>query len=188
MNNPLLNGTVYSHQIDGWTVSWESKKTYRHWCHQVKDLTWRNLLVIMFNPGSLSGDGSNLSKDTTLRILREVGQAANQNTFIVNLFDYASPSPENLFNNWHLRDSDALIFYKLKSINLSSFILAYGDYENWGRQNQAIKERALLAQNAVSHLHEIALPKNNSGTPKHPMTWQRQKLKPYIAELLVANA
>lgn len=188
MSNPLLDGEVHSHQIDGWSVSWESKSTYRHWCHQVKDQTWGNLLVIMFNPGSLSGAGCNLRKDSTLRILREVGAAAKLNTFVINLFDYASPSPNALFNSWHLRDSNDLVFSKLNCVGLQSYICAYGDYENWGVQNQAIKDRILLIKNTVKELREIVLPKNKSGTPKHPMTWQRQKIKSQIAELLVTNA
>ena len=31
-----------------------------------------------------------------------------------------------------------------------------------------------------SNLPEIVLPRNNSGTPKHPISWQREKLKPDI--------
>ena len=184
---PIMNGKIYDHLIDGWNVSWESKDQYRHWCRQVKDDKWDTLLVIMFNPGSLSGGGSNLSKDTTLRILREVTGSAKLNSFIVNLFDYASPSTQDLFNNWHLRDSSDLIFNNLNKKEFSAFILAYGNYENWGEQDDAIKERASLVLLALSDLKEIILPKNKSGTPKHPMSWQRQKLKPQISIILQKN-
>jgi hypothetical protein len=185
---PLLNGTVYSHQIDGWSVSWESNESYRHWCHQVKAPSWKNLLVIMFNPGSLSGNGSNLSKDTTLRILREVCGNAKFNPFIVNLFDFASPSPDELFNSWQKRDGQNLIYPELRNIEFSALVSAYGDYENWGIQDIAIKERINFAKESLKYIKEIPLPKNKSGTPKHPMTWQRQKLKPQITELLSKNA
>jgi len=108
--NQIIKGKVYSHELDGWLVSWESESEYRHWCHQTNENFVENLLVVMFNPGSLSGDGKNLRKDTTLRILREVCGPAGVNPFVVNLFDYASPSPDELFSNWEKRDGCGLIF------------------------------------------------------------------------------
>ncbi len=184
---PLLNGRVYSHEIDGWTVSWESSGIYRHWCHQVKNPEWDSLLVVMFNPGSLSGDGSNLNKDTTLRILREVCGAAKLNPYIVNLYDYASPSPQDLFDNWHQGDSSRLVFDRLPILIFNNYILAYGDYENWGQRDSEIKDRQALVRNHLKSLYEVVLPKNNSGTPKHPMIWQRQKIKLEISSLLQAS-
>jgi hypothetical protein len=182
--NPILNGQVYSHVIDGWLVSWESESEYRHWCHQINPRFSKNLLVVMFNPGSLSGDGKNLRKDTTLRILHEVCEPAGINPFVVNLFDFASPSPDNLFSSWEKRDGDNLIYTKLDAIKFAALIMAYGDYENHGERNQEIKERIALVRSKFSGLKEILLPNNKSGTPKHPMTWQRQKLKPTISKLL----
>jgi len=182
--NPLLEGKVYSHELDGWLVSWESESEYRHWCHQINERFTENLLVVMFNPGSLSGDGKNLSRDTTLRILREVCEPAGINPFVVNLFDYASPSPDELFSSWAKRDGGGLIFKRLGAIKFSAFILAYGDYENRGERDNEIKERIALFQSIFSGVREIILPKNSSGTPKHPMAWQRQKLTPIISKLL----
>ena len=182
--NPVLNGKVYSHELDGWLVSWESESEYRHWCHQTNDGSTENLLVVMFNPGSLSGDGKNLRKDTTLRILREVCRPAGFNPFIVNLFDYASPSPGELFSNWEKRDGGGLIYPSLGGVKFSAFIMAYGDYENRGERDNEIKERIALVKSIFSGVRETILPKNSSGTPKHPMTWQRQKLKPTISKLL----
>ena len=46
---------------------------------------------------------------------------------------------------------------------------------------------ASLVLLALSDLKEIILPKNKSGTPKHPMSWQRQKLKPQISIILQKN-
>lgn len=184
--NSINGGQVFNHELDGWSVAWESDGNYRHWCHQIKNPKWNSLLVVMFNPGSLCGDGSNLSKDTTLRILREVCGAANLNPYVINLFDYASPSPQNLFDNWNLRDSNSIVFDKLPLSIFQSYILAYGDYENWGQRDAEIKERQALVLSYLESLNEILLPKNNSGTPKHPMIWQRQKLKPSISALLRA--
>jgi hypothetical protein len=184
INSPLLNGEIYSHTVNEWSVSWESSLGYRHWCHQIKNPTWANLLVIMFNPGSLSGDGSNLSKDTTLRILREVCGDANLNPFIVNLFDLASPSPIYVFDNWQKRDAEALVFDKLPLEAFKYFILAYGDYENLGRQDDDIRMRQIALLERIKSITEIELPKNKSGTPKHPMIWQRQKIKHQITSIL----
>jgi hypothetical protein len=180
----LVNGKVYSHELDGWVVSWESSGAYRHWCHQIKNPEWNSLLVVMFNPGSLSGDGSNLYKDTTLRILREVCGEAKLNSYVVNLFDYASPSPQNLFDNWLHKDPQKLVFGELPISIFNGYICAYGDYENWGQRDSEIMERQVLVKGHLESLNEIVLPKNNSGTPKHPMVWQRQKLKPEISALL----
>jgi len=179
-----MNGNVYTHQLDDWSISWESKNLYRHWCHQIRNKDWGNILVVMFNPGSLSGNGENLKKDTTLRILREVCGQAKLNPFIINLFDYASPSPDDLFENWNEKDAETLIFDKLKNVNFKAYITAYGDYENWGLKDNEIKDRALLIHSTFSNIQEIILPKNKSGSPKHPMIWQRQKLKPVIIKLL----
>jgi hypothetical protein len=184
--NSINAGQVFSHELDGWSVSWESDGNYRHWCHQIKNPNWSSLLVVMFNPGSLSGDGSNLSKDTTLRILREVCGSANINPYVINLFDYASPSSQNLFDNWHLRDSSSIVFDKLPLSIFQNYILAYGDYEILGQHDAEIKERQALVLSHLESLNEILLPKNNSGTPKHPIVWQRQKLKQSISALLQA--
>lgn len=183
----INGGQVYSHELGGWSVSWESDGNYRHWCHQIKNPEWNSLLVVMSNPGRLSGDGSNLSKDTTLRILREVCGAANLNPYVINLFDYASPSPQDLFDNWNIRDSNSVVFDKLPLAIFQSYILAYGDYENWEQRDTEIKDRQTLVLDHLESLDEILLPKNNSGTPKHPMIWQRQKIKSNISALLQAS-
>ncbi|MBQ4830606.1 DUF1643 domain-containing protein [Alteromonas sp. MMG017] len=184
--NSINGGQVFNHELDGWSVFWESGSNYRHWCHQIKNPKWDSLLVVMFNPGSLSGDGANLSKDTTLRILREVCGAANLNPYVINLFDYASASPQKLFDNWEQRDSNSIVFGKLPLSIFQSYILAYGDYENWGQRDTEIKDRQALVLSYLESLNEILLPKNNSGSPKHPMIWQRQKLKPSISSFLKA--
>ena len=95
----LMGGNIYSVLLDDWEISWESQKEYRHWCIQKKTDNKKTLLVIMFNPGSLSGDGKNLSRDTTLRVLREVCGNAGFNQLILNLFDYANPKTAPLFSN-----------------------------------------------------------------------------------------
>ena len=50
-----MGGNIYSVLLDDWEISWESQKEYRHWCIQKKTDNKKTLLVIMFNPGSLSG-------------------------------------------------------------------------------------------------------------------------------------
>lgn len=143
----------------------------------------------MFNSGSLSGNGANLKKDTTLRILRDVCRKAKVNSFIINLFDYASSSTKTLFDNWGNKDSATLIFDKLNNIPnipLKAYIRAYGDYENHGIQDTDIKDRADFIKHQIYYfLKEINLPKNKSGTPKHPIVWQRQKIKSDVTSLIL---
>jgi len=185
--NSILNGKVYSHELDEWLVSWESESEYRHWCHQTKKQFAENILVVMFNPGNLSGDGKNLRSDTTLRILRNVCESAGVNPFVVNLFDYASPSPDVLFSRWVKRDGGGLIYDKLGALKIAAYIMAYGDYENRGERDNDIKERIALVQSHLTGIKEIILPKNSSGTPKHPMSWQRQKIMPTISKLIAVG-
>ncbi len=184
MRLPILNGMVYSQFLDGWQISWESAGHYRHWCYQEKDSGWENLIVVMFNPGSLSGDGANLRRDTTLRILREVCGPARLNPYIINLFDYACPSPQQLFNDWSSRDAHDTVFDRLALDQFDYVIMAYGDYENGGQYEDDIKERIHRVRESLQTLEEIDLPRNKSGTPKHPLIWQRQKLKPDITQRL----
>ena len=103
-----------------------------------------------------------------------------------HFFDYASPSSKNLFDNWEKKDPKDLVFNKLNFSDFIGYIFAYGDYENECEYDQKvnIKERQLLIKSHIRGLHEIHLPKNNTGTPKHPIVWQRQKMKSDITVLL----
>lgn len=178
----LMNGDVYQSEVDGWTISWESKDEYRHWCIQGRPENAKNLLVIMFNPGSLNKDGKNLSRDTTLRILREVCGNAGFNQIILNLFDYSDPDSEGLFANWDKRDSEQLVFNKISEFKYDYYIMAYGSYQ-FGIYGDEIKERIAYIRSLIQG-QEIVLPKNADGTPKHPKVWQMQKLKGSITQIL----
>lgn len=184
----LMNGQVYTHTLDDWEICWESDGEYRHWCTQKRQGQRKTLLVIMFNPGSLNKDGSNLRKDTTLRILREVCGHAGFNQVILNLFDYAAPNPDDFFNNWQDRDKSlALIYQHINKFKYDNYIFAYGDFENsWSSFNQGIRERVEHISSILDSTKKIELPKNKRGTPKHPTLWQRQGIKPEIAEILAS--
>ena len=182
----LLNGTVYTREVDGWSISWESNGAYRHWCFQQHPANDRTILVVMLNPGSLQGDGKDLTKDTTLRILREVFETTGLNPFIINLFDLATPSPKELFSNWGKRDSDKLIYENIKHEHFSGILYAYGDYGVADVDYPEIADRIGLVKRNFKRLPEVELPQNIDGTPKHPMGWQRQKMKPQIKTIIKA--
>jgi len=182
----LLGGKVYKKQLGDWTISWESKDNYRHWCYQKHPENNEDIIVVMFNPGSLSSDGKKLTQDTTLRILREVFTDTGFSPFIVNLFDFASPQPDELFNNWDKRDSNLLIYSKLAKKQFCGIIYAYGDNENHPIFGHEIRNRINLVKRELSYLHEIILPKNINGSPKHPNAWQRQKLKNVIKSIITS--
>lgn len=182
--NSILDGKVYSYQLEEWCVAWESKGEYRHWCSQSHPRNDKVVIVVMLNPGSLSGDGRNLTKDTTLRILREVFYGSGFNPFVINLFDLATPSPDDLFDNWKKRDSNSLIYSAIRGKDFSGILYAYGDYEHSDEYGPEILTRIRLVRDNFSHLTEIVLPKNQNGTPKHPIMWQRQKIKLQIESIL----
>ncbi len=123
----LLGGKVFRHSINSWQVSWESQRRYRHWCIQEKLTHSDRMLVVMKNPGSLSGDGSNLRRDSTLRILRTVGEKVGLNQLVINLFDYATPNLAVLHKNWHKRDRSDLVYDHLDLMQCRFVLYAYGD-------------------------------------------------------------
>jgi len=188
----LLNGVVHSADLDGWKIRWESDGYYRHWCSQVRpdDFNDRFIAVCLFNPGSLSGDGRNLARDTTLRVLREVFAGTSFGCVVLNLFDRATPKPDELFSVWHERDkpNSSLIYSCIPDEAIAGIILAYGDYEHHSDPAlaTAIKTRisALDAWRGKRPL--IASPKNKSGTPKHVMRWQIEKMKSVLFERIAA--
>jgi hypothetical protein len=176
--NSLLNGEVYNHNLNNWKISWESFNNYRHWCLQSYPNNQYTILVVMFNPGSLSGNGENLSSDTTLRILRNTFDKTNANPLIINLFDFATPKPDVLFENWEERDrpDENFIYELLLNLDINGILYAYGDYENYNLQNQDIINRISMIKNIFSQIPNIETISNLSGTPKHPMVWQTQNL------------
>jgi len=182
----MLNGTVYSSQLEGWTISWESNSNYRHWCYQEHPLNEKIILVVMFNPGKLSGDGINLTGDTTLRILRRVFENTGFNPFIVNLFDLATPKPDELFIKWKDRDNELLVYDKIKDYEFSGIIYAYGDYQNNREYGNEIIKRIDFIRNKFLYLAEIELPRNNSGTPTHPFRWLYGNLE-FEVKYLIKN-
>ena len=184
MNN-ILGGEVYSKDIDGFSVTWESNKNYRHWCIQQESDLDEKLLLVMLNPGSLSKDGSSLSKDTTLRIIREVFQGTGVSPFIINLFDLSSPKENEFFQNWEQRDYGNLIYPMLNKESFKGVIYAYGDCEYYIEHGSKVKERIKLVRNHFSYLNEVKLPTNSRGTPKHPGRWQREKIKPEIRAMII---
>lgn len=191
MFGAILGGKVHQARLDNWLITWEADGKYRHWCTQVREdrTTAPFAAICLFNPGSLSGDGSSLREDTTLRILREVFNGSPFGCLIINLFDRATPRPPDLFNDWNERDKahSPLVYGRLP--NPSVFLKAYGDYEN--RRNPTIAHdiRTRLAdfEKWSSGFRQIQTPLNKSKTPKHVMRWQIEKLKDKMKALVAVN-
>lgn len=178
--SPLLAGKTFSKEIDGFVVTWESDGQYRHWCHQAQPGVSKDILIIMLNPGSLSSDGANLSKDTTLRVLRDAFRDTGANPFVINLFDFAAAKPNVFFENWDSRDNKRLVYPQLQKNRFVGVIYAYGDYEFNLDHGSEIKERIGLVRETFAGIREVELPKNVRGTPKHPLRWQTEKIMPQI--------
>lgn len=184
MDRPFLNGTIYSRELDGWIVSWESDGDYRHWCIQRQaGCDGRDLIaVVLINPGSLSKDGRELRRDTTLRILRSTFAQARSGCLVLNLFDLATPKPPELFKRWDLRDKtkSQLIYEVFPRDRIVAAMFAYGDYENLRDRRIAteIKQRIRFVRASLQGLPLIETPTNESGSPKHVMKWQIDRHTP----------
>ena len=175
---PLFGGQVTEKEINGWTVSWEAVPGYRFWCYQKRELDAPAVAVVMLNPGSLSGSGENLNRDTTLRILREIFDGTGCNTYVVNLFNFATPKPSQLFSQWEKRDHHDFSYPSLPLSHVSAVLYAYGDYEFRKDYSGEIRSRICEVRDAFSGIPEITgVKRNKSGAPKHPLPIQRQKLK-----------
>lgn len=179
---PILGGTVFEHTIDDWQVSWESDGDYRHWCIQESSEHSDRVVIVMKNPGSLSGDGANLRRDRTLRILRIVGEAAGINWVIVNLFDYATPKLQCLHDNWDRRDGNALVYRHIDIENCRFVIFAYGDLitEHYAEYFARIEH----VRKSFESLEDISIPTTKAGNPVHPMNWQRNKLMTQVIDAI----
>jgi hypothetical protein len=142
----------------------------------------------MLNPGSLSGAGENLSRDTTLRILRELFEGTSYNPFAINLFNLATPKPFVLFEEWEQRDHPAFTYHDLPIGKLSVVMYAYGDYENGNEHPTQIRERIIELREILRGVPEIKVPRNQSGTPKHPLPVQQQGLKKQFRQEILKHA
>lgn len=161
--NALMGGSVFRHHLDGWDVSWESSGKYRHWCVQSRQGHSARVVVVMKNPGSLSGDGANLKCDTTLRILRTVGDAAQIDWLVVNLFDYAAPNPQTLHDNWQERDAQSIAFRHLDVLADRFVIFAHGDFE--ANHVADYRERLAQVRNALGRCARSLLPPRRLAIP-----------------------
>jgi hypothetical protein len=184
----MFGGIVHTKNYDGWRVSWESLGEYRFWCSQVHPSNSRLAAIVMLNPGNLSGDGANLSRDTTLRVLRELFLGTRYNPFVINLFNLATPKSQVLFEHWEERDNPAFKYTLLPKDELAAVMYAYGDYENRDRHSTDIKDRISEVRDFLSGVPEIIVPRNKSGTPKHPLPIQTQKLKDDFQQAIIEHA
>lgn len=183
MDKPLLDGKVYEKEYDGWLISWESDRNYRFWCrqHKINNKYDKDILVVMFNPGSLGGRGERLSSDTTLGILRQVFQHIPFNCFVTNLFDYCLAKPYILISEkWDERDMNSKLIYQVLNYNnILAYLMAYGQYEYHRNEyiTADIKNRIKLIRQYLSHLPEIPYIRNKqTPTPKHPYAWRTENL------------
>ena len=143
----------------------------------------------MLNPGSLSRNGENLSKDTTLRILRELFLGTKYNPYVINLFNLATPKPQVLFEHWESRDHPNFEYAKIPMDDMVAVMYAYGDYDNLDKYSKTIKERISEVREFLSCVPEIIVPRNKSGTPKqHPLPVQRQGLKAEFRDAIIQHA
>lgn len=157
---PLLGGSVFSHIINGWKISWESNNNYRHWCYMQHQGNDKEILLVLFNPGSLANDGTKLYQDQTLRILRGIFKSTGFNPFIINLFDYSDTRQNKLYSNWESRDYKSLVFEKLVAYDFSWIVYAYGKIETTdihyndiiSRINQVRKIFAIIPEFKIDNL------------------------------------
>ncbi|NEQ68775.1 MAG: DUF1643 domain-containing protein [Symploca sp. SIO2D2] len=152
------------------------------WFYQSHPSNKKDAIVLMLNPGSLSGSGDKIKTDTTLRILREIFQNTGYNPYILNLFDLSTPKPKDLFSRWTDRDSSSDLFKYADLSRFSCVMYAYGNYERTSIHRDDIKQRILEWRQHLQSISTLNLKTNASGTPMHPMSIQIRKLKPLFRE------
>jgi hypothetical protein len=187
----MFNGQICSAECDGWIIRWESLDGYRFWCRQEHPSHTKTAAVVMFNPGSLSGMGENLQKDTTLRVLRDIYNSTSYNPFIINLYNLAAAKTKNLFDQWEQRDHPNFNYSGLPLNEFSAVLYAYGDYENKGKYADEIKKRIEEVRNVFANVPEIVVPAkllNITGTPKHPLSVQMKRLKNEYRQAIINHA
>lgn len=176
ITKPLLEGNLYSKDIDGWCVSWESNLTYRHWCYQSHPNNDKSILLVLFNPGSLSTTGNKLSQDKTLRILRKVFLSTGISPFIINLFDYANTDENELYSHWGKRDYKYLIYERLMNYDFIRIVFAYGKIDSSDPHFSDLTSRINLIKDTFRHLKELKI----DNCTAHPRRWELERSKERI--------
>jgi hypothetical protein len=174
-----VGGVSYSRILDGWTIRWISDGPYRHICLQQHPSASQEFLVILQNPGSLSGDGASLKTDLTLRILRKAFEGTGLNPVIVNLFDFATPKPSELLDQWELRDkaNTPLVYELFQPGQFAGYTVAFGDYLStlYARLSD-VDARIEEITGLIQRYPKLAGFKNKNKTPMHPRLWQTSNL------------
>lgn len=179
-----MRDRVHYASIDGWSVSWSESSGHRFWCLQEQPLVRERCAVIGLNPGSLSGDGGRLARDTTLRVLRRCFSGTRFNPIVFNLFSLAVPKVHELYARWDDRDLDGFLLQDAP-VEVSAVLYAYGDYENHAIYGNAVKSRIQEVRRQFSEIPEVVVPTNNNGTPKHAMRYQIENLVPVVRSALL---
>lgn len=182
----LFGGVRYAKEIRGWRVAWESHGKHRLWCHQTCGVPAHLVCVVMFNPGSLRGDGASLARDATLRIIRSAlpDRAA---ALVLNLFTLAAPKPDDFFKGWAERDYARFALAPFRSMPIDAVVYAYGDVGQDSKRNRdfdcrtQVRARITEVKEALSTFRTVQTPKaliTASKNPMHPSQWQRRKQIP----------
>jgi Protein of unknown function (DUF1643) len=194
-SHALFGGDFYTQALGDWQVSWESLGLHRLWCHQTRENARHTVCVVMFNPGSLSGDGKDLAKDTTLRFIRNA-MPDTAATLVLNLFTRATPDPVDLLSNWSERDCEKFDITAFQSKKIDALIYAYGDIGQNESKNHRFKsliqDRIRKVKEVLGKFPQLTLPEilitKKLGNPKHPKHWnilqQIEVVKGELASLL----
>lgn len=195
----MFGGTYCTQTLGEWQISWESVGLHRLWCHQTRRDAKHTVCVVMFNPGSLSGDGKHLTKDTTLRFIRNA-MPDTAAALILNLFTRATPDPSDLIANWHERDCDGFDITVFRSKPIDALVYAYGDIGQAGTKNlllkSAIRRRIDEIEEVLENIPQLQLPEilitQKHGNPMHPKPWNLKRqieiVKAGLAALLGSKA
>lgn len=189
----MFGGQLYRLPIEGWHVSWESVGAHRLWCYQSRGNDTHLVCVVMFNPGSLSGDGKGLAKDDTLRIIRSAMPDGTA-VLVLNLFTLATPKPPELFLRWDERISTEFEITPFQSLPIDALVYAFGDLGQSGKQNRqfgdAVRERIAEITEAMRTVPRLELPAilvSQARNPKHPKHWKLHKQIGVVKDLLDAH-
>lgn len=132
-------------------------RTQRFVLGRIWDEFEKQALVIGLNPSTANESDNDPTIKSVIRILKHNGYGG---LWMMNLFNFVTPYPEELKNKATLYDLQLCMSLIDKYYRGKDIIFAWGAFETHGRDKEMIKRFGAWA---------YCMGKNKDGSPKHPL-------------------